>query len=175
MLFSEEPLKLWPLSLITDHPLELITAVVLIGSVIINATFEPEKQVTEEEAKEQLESEYKYDCTDTLSSWRISQDGHSGYSRITLAAAKGRHKELKLLVRAGVPVDEKDDEGGTALMNAAYNGQMEACAVMVSLGADVHMKHGDHPTGLTAEGIAKMESHGSVAHWLRKQGRQPWC
>jgi len=60
-----------------------------------------------------------------------------------LMAAADRNKPeiIKLLVASGSWVDAEDNSGKTALMYAAYN--LEAVEVLVSLGADVNVKHED--------------------------------
>src|SRR5579862_1690006 len=53
------------------------------------------------------------------------------------AAAKGADvAALKVLLDQGTPVDERNDDGQTALMHAAANGSLEAVDMLLTHGAD---------------------------------------
>lgn len=65
-----------------------------------------------------------------------SQFGHD----LRAAAREGRSSDLRDLLHEGVPPDEPDDHGHTALSLAALFGHVEAMALLLDAGADVNTR-----------------------------------
>ena len=59
-----------------------------------------------------------------------------GYNPLHLAAAKGRHKVIVLLLDKGANIYAQDNDGNTPLHKAAANNQPKACAVLVQNNAN---------------------------------------
>ena len=76
------------------------------------------------------------------------------------AAFNGHTPVIKYLLEQGA------EEGFTALMMAAAEGQMDVVRVLVARGAkmDITDKDGD-----TAESFARQTGHSDVAGWLARQ------
>jgi ankyrin repeat protein len=64
-----------------------------------------------------------------------------------ISANSGCLAEVRELLDAGVPVDSKDKDGCTALTNAAMNGHIEVCQLLIDRNAQLDAKdnHGDIP------------------------------
>lgn len=83
---------------------------------------------------------------------------------IVKAGSDGNCAEIRALLAAGVPVDDRDD-GLTALYRAAHNGHFEAAALLLDAGADLHSKT-IGGTGLTPLYVACYRFHVDVAALL---------
>lgn len=67
-------------------------------------------------------------------------DLHRGFDFFPLdeAASRGHIEVIKVLIAAGADVNQADEDGGTALMTAAYCGYLEVVKLLVAAGADVN-------------------------------------
>lgn len=54
------------------------------------------------------------------------------------ASECGQTKKIAGLISAGADVNAKEEDGWTALHNAAWDGHAEACKILLSLGADAN-------------------------------------
>ena len=70
-------------------------------------------------------------------------------------ASVGDMSALTESLAKGVPIDEVDDNGDTALIHAARSNQLEAVNVLLSMGADPIKRSN---TGITASEIGKQKS-----------------
>ena len=77
------------------------------------------------------------------------------------------HRDHGALVDAGADVAARDDQGNTALMNAAFKGQTDAAAWLLEHGAEINAKNKD---GLTARSLARRGGHAEVAALLESKG-----
>jgi uncharacterized protein len=59
-------------------------------------------------------------------------------------ADRGDLTAVKLFLNAGMNPNAADDEGGTALMHAAYKGHTGVVAALLKVGADANQRHGSH-------------------------------
>ncbi|MHC5543675.1 ankyrin repeat domain-containing protein, partial [Singulisphaera rosea] len=66
----------------------------------------------------------------------LAQDGLDIPNLLEDAASLGRAEAIDLLIRAGVSPDTINENGGTALMKAAWHGQNEVARVLLAAGAD---------------------------------------
>ena len=60
--------------------------------------------------------------------------GYRGNTLLHQAAARGKHELLPLLIRAGVPVNAKNEVGSTALDLAKSIGDSTALAILIDSG-----------------------------------------
>ena len=74
--------------------------------------------------------------------WADAGDAH----KAVLRAANGGEPVLKQLVASGIPVDATDDDGETALMEAADKGNLVAVQILLRNGAQVNLKDHDGKT-----------------------------
>ena len=68
---------------------------------------------------------------------------------------------------AGEDVNEKDENGGTPLQVATYEGHKETVELLIANGADVNAKYLDDDTPLD---WAIKQKHTEIADLLRKHG-----
>ena len=73
---------------------------------------------------------------------------------------------IELLLRAGTSVDNKDKEGMTPLMFAAWNGREAAVEILIRAQAKVDAVDAN---GSTALMLAAEEGHADVLRFLQKQ------
>ena len=71
-------------------------------------------------------------------------------------AREGRTAELLEFLDHGLPVDTGDADGNTLLMLAAYRGQLETVAALLTRGADVNVRN-DRDQSILAGAIFKGE------------------
>lgn len=64
------------------------------------------------------------------------------------AALNGNLQAVREAIDQGVPVDEPDELGRTALMFAAYNGHTEVVNLLIDVGAEVNLKNNEGRTPL---------------------------
>jgi ankyrin repeat protein len=95
-------------------------------------------------------------------SWPINQAARGGHTAV-----------IRLLLTAGAKADAPEDEGQTALLIAAYRGDLDTVRLLLEAGAD---KSYDAPAGVsgdfvgTAEVIAAKAGHSEVASFIRGFG-----
>jgi len=91
-------------------------------------------------------------------SWPINQAAWGGHTGV-----------IRLLLAAGAKVDAPEDEGQTALLIAAYRGDLDTVRVLLEAGADRSYRStagvSDFPG--TAEEIADKAGHREVATFIR--------
>ena len=71
---------------------------------------------------------------------------------------------MTLLLDLGAPVDTVNQEGRTALMEAARLGHVEVVRLLIEAGATTELE--DHK-GQTARVLAERSGHTEVGVWLR--------
>ncbi|KAF7203880.1 espin-like protein isoform X2 [Nothobranchius furzeri] len=103
--------------------------------------------------------EWLMTCTDVGSS---CQD-REGATALHFAASRGHYCILEKLLRMGSKVI-KDYWGGTPLHDAAENGEMECCKVLLASGANPTDQDID---GFTAADLAEYNGHSECARYLR--------
>ncbi|MCI0412760.1 ankyrin repeat domain-containing protein [bacterium] len=104
-----------------------------------------------------------------------------GITPLMVAAEKGSHKTVKVLLDAGVDVNAKDKVfTKTALMRAAENGHTEILKVLVKAGADLNARTETkihfgitYPGNNTALLLATINRHSQAIEFLLDQGSDP--
>jgi ankyrin repeat protein len=76
---------------------------------------------------------------------------------------------MKLLVDAKADIGARDEVGNTALMNAAYMGQLAATVWLLEHGAEINAKSSKGDTALS---YAKARGHTEVVALLTAKGAQ---
>jgi hypothetical protein len=71
------------------------------------------------------------------------------------AAEFGQVGSIRVLLDAGVPPDRTNESGGTPLMEAAWNGHLEAARVLLAAGADPNVLVEDHCQGGDPEVVGR--------------------
>ena len=85
-----------------------------------------------------------------------------------IKACQGEEKkDVKELIDMGADVNQKDEDGKTALMNASDKGQKEFVELLIQNGADVNECNG---YGTTAFMMASMNNHKEIVEILIQQG-----
>jgi ankyrin repeat protein len=74
---------------------------------------------------------------------------------------------LKLIVDAGVDINEVNSNGFTGIYDACQNGFIDIVKYLIAKGADINIKLKD---GATCFHIACQEGHYEVVNYLRKKG-----
>jgi ankyrin repeat protein len=73
----------------------------------------------------------------------------ASHTELMRAALEGQTERLKILLKSGaVDINERDNEGRTALMFAVTNMHKESVNVLLESGADVNLKANDGSTAL---------------------------
>jgi len=90
------------------------------------------------------------------------------WKALHLAAANGRDKIVKFLVRAGMDVNEGTTFGNVPLFFAAMYGHLSTCKLLLELGADTHKLPGFE--GMTGEEWAKGKSE--IDDWGKKYTKE---
>jgi ankyrin repeat protein len=83
------------------------------------------------------------------------------------ATKQGDVRAVKKLLAKGADVGEKDQDGATALMWAAYHGYPEITKILIKAGADVNAKDQD---GITALMGAAEQGHAEIVNLLKRFG-----
>lgn len=91
------------------------------------------------------------------------------------AAVYAKHKEIaELLIASGANVNEKDNNGGTALMNAVFWGYPEVARLLIANGADVNARYKVDEfrfrSGDTALSLAVERGNNEIAELLITNG-----
>jgi ankyrin repeat protein len=74
---------------------------------------------------------------------RVGQGGECrviAQTPCTLAAIQGHTPVVELLLATGVNIEDKDELGGTALLNAAYCGHLELTCLLLDAGASLNIR-----------------------------------
>jgi hypothetical protein len=104
-----------------------------------------------------------------LTIWAVAEWGN-GLEGLRWAASTGYVGAVQRAAANGVPLDDPDDLGETALMRAAAGGHIEAVEVLLLHGAGADQRNS---FGQTAREIAEANKHGDVVALLRKyEGRR---
>ncbi|KAG9277758.1 espin-like protein [Astyanax mexicanus] len=99
----------------------------------------------------------------------VSSQDKEGATALHFAASGGHHHVLDRLLRTG-PKIIKDFWGGTPLHDAAENGEMECCRVLLSYGVNPAERDVD---GFTAADLAQYNGHNYCAKYLRRVEKNP--
>uniref|UniRef100_A0A672ITT2 Espin like a n=1 Tax=Salarias fasciatus TaxID=181472 RepID=A0A672ITT2_SALFA len=102
-------------------------------------------------------------CTDV----NLSCQDRDGSTALHFAASRGHCCILKQLLHMGSKVI-KDYWGGTPLHDAAENGELECCKILLANQADPSEQDAD---GFTAADLAEYSGHSSCARYLRVMER----
>ena len=89
---------------------------------------------------------------------------------LILAVWLEHYKLVDLLVEAGAELDKKDSNGYTALMRAAFIGDLGICKKLVSAGADIEMRN---QRGKTALMFASYNYNLKIVKYLLSIGANP--
>ncbi|KAM4574220.1 espin-like protein [Fundulus diaphanus] len=103
--------------------------------------------------------EWLVTCTDV----GLSCQDREGATAMHFAASRGHHCILEKLLRMGSKV-LKDFWGGTPLHDAAENGELECCKILLANGANPTDEDID---GFTAADLAEYNGHSECARYLR--------
>ncbi|XP_053491945.1 espin-like protein [Ictalurus furcatus] len=99
----------------------------------------------------------------------LSSQDKEGATALHFAASRGHCRIVERLMRTGSKVI-KDDWGGTPLHDAAENGEMECCRILLSHGVSPSERDVD---GFTAADLAEYNGHYECARYLRSVERDP--
>lgn len=77
---------------------------------------------------------------------------------------------IKFLLKRGVDIDARNDQGETALIIAAWYGREELVELLLKKGADPNVKTRE---GLTALNVAKVNGYDSIVKKLLAHGPKP--
>lgn len=105
-----------------------------------------------------------HSATAYLQRFPTPADGLSFYS------ARGDLDTVNLLIEAGVDLNNKNGNGGNALIDAAWAGKDEVVSALLKAGANVNMATDG---GLTALAAAVIQKHEAVALLLLSHGANP--
>ncbi|CAN9500803.1 unnamed protein product [Ophioblennius macclurei] len=106
-------------------------------------------------------------CTDV----NLSCQDRDGSTPLHFAASRGHCCILKKLLHVGSKVI-KDYWGGTALHDAAENGELECCKILLANQADPSDQDAD---GFTAADLAEYNGHSKCATYLRIMEKSTSC
>lgn len=68
------------------------------------------------------------------------KESESGWNELIAASYRGYTKIVEKLLEKKVNLNEQDNDGGTAMWNAASNGYTEIVKLMVKAGADKEIR-----------------------------------
>jgi ankyrin repeat protein len=88
------------------------------------------------------------------------------YSNLIAAVASGHVPSVKRLINKGVDINERDDDGNTALIWASSLGHTAIVKVLLEKGADVNIKNNYEHTALKSVSYANLE----IIGLLKKAG-----
>lgn len=99
---------------------------------------------------------------------------------IILASKNGNVKIVKLLIDFGADINNRDTDGGTALIHAASNGNIEVEKVLLEAGADINAEDFNFGNALTAalvkgyiNDVKLLISQGANVNYLNNLGQTP--
>ncbi|XP_051567585.1 espin-like protein [Myxocyprinus asiaticus] len=101
----------------------------------------------------------------------LSSQDNEGATALHFAASGGHHRILEWLLQMGSKV-KKDYWGGTPLHDAAENGEIECCRILLS--HQISPKERD-VDGFTAADLAEYNGHFECARYLRSVERNLWA
>lgn len=87
---------------------------------------------------------------------------------LMMAAHQGHVPILKLLIRKGAKVDQRDNMGCSAFSLAVSSQRMDACRLLLKYGADINSV--DHKYNFTPIILACRKNDTELAKWLIKKG-----
>ncbi|MEZ0225380.1 MAG: ankyrin repeat domain-containing protein [Alphaproteobacteria bacterium] len=96
--------------------------------------------------------------------------GNWGMTPLNVAAYKGHHPAVKLLLDRGAQIDSQDNAGDTPLMNCVHADRREALQELLSRGANRHIQN---IKGLTAADLAKRRSDAVIRKALGLDQEKP--
>jgi ankyrin repeat protein len=64
------------------------------------------------------------------------------------AAFSNNTQQVSVAIKNGMPVDQKDENGNTALMLASFDGHVETMQVLLTAGADINLRDNNGRTAL---------------------------
>ncbi|KAK6478495.1 espin-like protein [Huso huso] len=99
----------------------------------------------------------------------LSAQDNEGATALHFAASGGHHRILERLLRMGAKVI-KDHWGGTPLHDAAENGELECCQILVMSQVDPRFRDRD---GYTAGDLAEYNGHYECARFLKAVQESP--
>ncbi|XP_012680722.1 espin-like protein isoform X2 [Clupea harengus] len=105
----------------------------------------------------------------TFTDISLSCQDKEGATALHFAASAGHHRILERLLRMGAQVLQ-DYWGGTPLHDAAENGEMECCRILLAGGVSPSERDVD---GFTAADLAEYNGHYDCANYLRAVERNP--
>eukprot|EP00794_Sanderia_malayensis_P012945 gene12945-14277_t len=98
--------------------------------------------VEPDEIRNQEEQQMLEDATSWVNSNQVDEQyNFQGASALHVAAAKGYHKVIKLLIQAGSEVNSRDADGWTPLHAAVHWGQLDAAEILTEAGADFNLRN----------------------------------
>lgn len=89
-------------------------------------------------------------------------------SRLEAAASSGRTWEVKTALQRGDDVNERNEDGETALHHAAVGGHLEIARLLIECGADARAETDD---GKTALQLAEENDQIEIVEYLKSQMR----
>lgn len=99
---------------------------------------------------------------------RLSVTGGGSWTPLHEAALNGNYEAARLLLRAGAPVNARENSnGGTPLHVAAFNGHLKVVQLLLASGANVNARDRD---GWTALSQARDQGFPEVEAALKKNG-----
>lgn len=87
--------------------------------------------------------------------------------RVILRAARAGAEQLQQALAGGLDINARDDDGETALMEAADDGNLRAVNNLIAAGANVNLRNDDAETALM---MAADEGHTAVVRSLISAG-----
>ncbi|KAG2462126.1 espin-like protein [Polypterus senegalus] len=99
----------------------------------------------------------------------LSIQDNEGATALHFAASGGHHRILERLLRMGAKII-KDHWGGTPLHDAAENGELECCQILVMNNVDPEIQDRD---GYTAADLAEYNGHTECANYLKRVEQLP--
>ena len=93
----------------------------------------------------------------------VQREWRGDVPALVLAAHARREEEVRGLLDSGADVDAADGDGITPLMAAAMCGSLPLTRLLLSAGADCHLRN---KWGMTAQAIAQWHGHEALSALL---------